>query len=143
MLYKAYVSQSDPVTGIITTPTATYQINLWGGVLFPNGKVFRFPSTTGTARIYDPVTNTTTNATGVYPGSNAFQGGVSMPNRKVFCVPFNSTTAQQYSIINPYDYVELDINFVCSHLLILILVHGLPIFFQFYFYRVGFIYPFF
>ena len=80
----------------------------------PNGKVFCVPYASTTARIYDPVTDTTTTPTGSYPGSNAFIGGVLMPNGKVFCVPASSTTARIYSIINGYDSINLDMNFVLS-----------------------------
>jgi hypothetical protein len=115
----------DPVTDTLTEAGGSYpgKGGFWGGVLMPNGKVFCVPftSTTAiitstTALIYDPVTNTTTTPPGLYPGGGAFMGGVLMPNGKVFCVPhsISITAARIYSIINVYDSVELDINFVCS-----------------------------
>jgi hypothetical protein len=113
----------DPVTDTLTEAGGTYPGGggLSGGVLLPNGKVFCVPHRSTTARIYDPVTNTTTTPSGDYsagflilPGT--FFGGVLMPNGKVFCVPhlISITAARIYSIINVYDSVALDINFVCS-----------------------------
>jgi hypothetical protein len=106
----------DPVTNKTTNATGVYPgvAAFQGGVLMPNGKVFCVPSSSTSAIIYDPVTDTTKTLTGTYPGGNAFFGGVLMSNGKVFCVPYGTTTAKIYSIINFYDSVSLDINFVCS-----------------------------
>jgi hypothetical protein len=82
----------------VPAPAGTYPgTNAFvGGVLLPNGKVFCVPCNSGTARIYDPATDTLTTPAGTYPGAGAFVGGVLLPNGKVFCVPHNSVTARIY-----------------------------------------------
>ena len=86
-----------------------------GGVLLPNGKVFCVPYSITTAAIYDPVTETVAIPAEKYPEwIGSFEGGVLMPNGKVFCVPSTYPTARIYSIINVYDSVELDMDFVLS-----------------------------
>jgi hypothetical protein len=56
--------------------------------------VFCVPLNSTTARIYDPITNTTTIPSGFYPGGAAFRGGVLLPDGRVFCVSWNATTAR-------------------------------------------------
>jgi hypothetical protein len=79
----------------ITTPSASFHSSTHafaGGVLLPDGRVFCVPYSQTSARIYSPVTDTSTTISG-FPGGGAFVGGVLMTDGRVFCVPYNSTTA--------------------------------------------------
>ncbi len=67
-----------------------------GGVLLTDGRVFCVPNDATTAKIYDPVTTTTTVAGGSFPGAGAYLGGVLLPDGRVFCVPLQTTTARIY-----------------------------------------------
>lgn len=78
-----------------------------GGVLLHDGRVFCVPAGSQTvAKIYDPATNTVTNAAGTFPIPNRFKGAVLLPDGRVFCVPYGlGTNASQNTarIYNPFD----------------------------------------
>lgn len=93
----------DPDTNAVNTPFGNYGAtgtgmigNYWGGCLMPDGRVFICPHTSTKARIYDPVSNTTTTPTPVFPGASAFRGCVTMLDGRIFMVPCQSTTACIY-----------------------------------------------
>lgn len=65
-------------------------------VLMADGRVFLIPYNGTSARIYDPVTNTTSTPSPTFPGNAAFFGGVLMKDGRLFLVPFNSTSARVY-----------------------------------------------
>lgn len=54
------------------------------------------PFQTTQAFIYNPATDTTTAATGTYPGNGGHAGAVVLQDGRVFCVPFNATSAMIY-----------------------------------------------
>jgi len=88
----------NPTTNIITTPNMQGK-DYTGGCLLPDGRVFCAPAGPtggGTARVYDPISNTTTTPTGTVwtlAGYNGFIGAVLMQNGNVFMVPGWSTRA--------------------------------------------------
>jgi hypothetical protein len=100
--YQSSIQQTTAVTTVadtLTTPNGTYpgSAAFHGGILLPDGRVFCVPSSSTTARIYNPVTDTLTTPSGTYPDSFAFWGGILLPDGSVFCVPRDSTTARIYN----------------------------------------------
>ena len=80
----------------VRTGGGTFSISSWCGVLMADGRVYCTPGNSGaTARIYDPVLDTTVAAGGSFPAATYF-GGVLLNDGRVFCVPRGSTTARIY-----------------------------------------------
>lgn len=70
-------------------------------VLLSDGRVFLVPDTSSVAKIFNPITNTFSNASGSYNGNKEFSAGVVLttgPNTgSVYLVPYNSTAAKLYN----------------------------------------------
>lgn len=96
----AFIQIYDPVLDTTTVTTSVIFLDQASGcVLLPNGNVYFIPFVANShpiAKIYNPTTNTLSNAGGTFSGAGTFGGGILLPNGKVFCIPANSTTARIY-----------------------------------------------
>ena len=66
----------------------------------PIGRVYCVPGDATQARIYNPVSDTTTVANGTFPGGDAYAGGVLLSDGRVYCVPRFATQARIYDPVN-------------------------------------------
>lgn len=103
--YQSSIQQTTSVTSVtdaVTVAGGSYpgSSGFRSSILMADGRVFLVPYNSTTARIYDPVTNTTSTPLPTFPGPQntygAFYGGVLMRDGRLFLTPFGSTTARIY-----------------------------------------------
>lgn len=89
---KAYTELS-----VSTTTSNGYK----GGVLIPDGRIVYVPYASTTIILFNPSTNTHTNALTIPAQGFAYNGGVLLPDGRVMFVPYQATTV---AVFNPITF---------------------------------------
>jgi hypothetical protein len=90
----------DPTTNTLSYVSTNFPVTVeqgrWGIAMLSSGSVYIPAYSANSSLLYNPTTDTTTVAGGLFPGESAYKTTVLMPDGKVFLIPFNALEARVY-----------------------------------------------